>query len=105
MLHTGDISNLSKPEEFDTVEQILKGAKPKDVFYVPRRTRCGLKAQSVDEHEAILEVPGGTRNFSIKILGQQSSGIYVCFAEPVQDGGEAKTQSVFLLKGRTRAGC
>jgi Icc protein len=35
MLHTGDISNLSKPEEFDTVEQILKGAKPKDVFYVP----------------------------------------------------------------------
>src|SRR5467141_1622555 len=35
MLHTGDISHLSKPEEFDTVEQILKGAKPKDVFYVP----------------------------------------------------------------------
>jgi len=35
MLHTGDISHLSKPEEFDTVEQILKDAKPKDVFYVP----------------------------------------------------------------------
>jgi 3',5'-cyclic AMP phosphodiesterase CpdA len=35
MLHTGDISHLSKPEEFDTVEQILKSAKPKDVFYVP----------------------------------------------------------------------
>src|ERR1044072_1602793 len=35
MLHTGDVSHLSKPEEFDTVEQILKGAKPKDVFYVP----------------------------------------------------------------------
>ena len=35
MLHTGDISHLSKPEEFDTVDQILKGAKPKDVFYVP----------------------------------------------------------------------
>ena len=32
MLHTGDISHLSKPEEFDTVDQILKGAKPKDVF-------------------------------------------------------------------------
>jgi len=26
MLHTGDISHLSKPEEFDTVDQILKGA-------------------------------------------------------------------------------
>jgi 3',5'-cyclic AMP phosphodiesterase CpdA len=35
MLHTGDISHLSKPEEFDTVDQILKGAKPKDIFYVP----------------------------------------------------------------------
>jgi 3',5'-cyclic AMP phosphodiesterase CpdA len=35
MLHTGDISHLSKPEEFDTVDQILKGATPKDVFFVP----------------------------------------------------------------------
>ena len=35
LLHTGDISHLSKPEEFDAVDQILKGAKPQDVFYVP----------------------------------------------------------------------
>jgi 3',5'-cyclic AMP phosphodiesterase CpdA len=35
MLHTGDISHLSKPEEFDTVDQILKGASAKDVFVVP----------------------------------------------------------------------
>jgi 3',5'-cyclic-AMP phosphodiesterase len=35
MLHTGDISHLSKAEEFDAVEQILKSAKPQDVFYVP----------------------------------------------------------------------
>src|SRR2546425_2007237 len=35
LLHTGDISHLSKPEEFDTVDQILKGAKAKDVFFVP----------------------------------------------------------------------
>jgi Icc protein len=35
MLHTGDVSHLSKPEEFDTVEQIIKGASAKDVFYVP----------------------------------------------------------------------
>ena len=35
MLHTGDISHLSKPEEFDTVDQILKSASPKEVFYVP----------------------------------------------------------------------
>jgi 3',5'-cyclic AMP phosphodiesterase CpdA len=35
MLHTGDISHLSKPEEFDTVDQLLKGASAKDVFFVP----------------------------------------------------------------------
>src|SRR6204780_1699192 len=35
MLHTGDISHLSKPEEFDTVEQILKDGSAKDGFYVP----------------------------------------------------------------------
>src|SRR6202040_4037705 len=28
MLHTGDISHLSKPEEFDDADQILKGANP-----------------------------------------------------------------------------
>jgi 3',5'-cyclic-AMP phosphodiesterase len=35
LLHTGDISHLSKPEEFDTVGQILKGTVAKDVFFVP----------------------------------------------------------------------
>src|SRR5262249_2549985 len=35
LLHTGDISHLARAEEFDTVEQILRGAKAKDVFYVP----------------------------------------------------------------------
>src|SRR4029450_4187235 len=35
MLHTGDISHLSKPEEFDTVDEILKSASAKKVFFVP----------------------------------------------------------------------
>ena len=35
ILHTGDISHLSKPGEFDTVDQILKTANTKDVFFVP----------------------------------------------------------------------
>lgn len=35
ILHTGDITHLSKPEEFDTVDQVLKGARTKDVFFVP----------------------------------------------------------------------
>ena len=35
LIHTGDISHLSKPGEFDTVDQILEGASAKDVFFVP----------------------------------------------------------------------
>jgi Icc protein len=35
ILHTGDISHLSKPAEFDTVDQILQSAPTKDVFCVP----------------------------------------------------------------------
>src|SRR5258705_424535 len=35
LLHTGDISHLSKPEEFDTVDQLLKSASAKTVFFVP----------------------------------------------------------------------
>ena len=35
ILHTGDISHLSKPGEFDTVDQVLKSASTKDVFFVP----------------------------------------------------------------------
>jgi Icc protein len=34
ILHTGDISHLSNPEEFDTVDQILKATK-KEIFFVP----------------------------------------------------------------------
>jgi len=30
-----NISQLSKPEEFDTFDQILKNCRTKDVFYVP----------------------------------------------------------------------
>jgi len=35
LLHTGDISHLARAEEFDNVEQVLRAANTKDVFYVP----------------------------------------------------------------------
>ena len=35
ILHTGDLTHLSEAEEFDTLEQILKSCKTKQVFYVP----------------------------------------------------------------------
>ncbi len=34
VLHTGDVTHLSKPEEFDTAAQILKAVK-QDIHYVP----------------------------------------------------------------------
>ncbi len=35
IVHTGDLTHLSEAEEFDTLEQILKTCKAKQVFYVP----------------------------------------------------------------------
>ncbi len=35
VLHTGDLTHLAKPGEFDTVAEVLKGAKTGRVFYVP----------------------------------------------------------------------
>ena len=35
LIHTGDLTHLSKPEEFDTVNEVLKGAKVGRTFYVP----------------------------------------------------------------------
>ncbi len=35
VLHTGDISQLSKPSEFDTAEQLNRGIKTDRIFYVP----------------------------------------------------------------------
>jgi 3',5'-cyclic-AMP phosphodiesterase len=35
MIHTGDITQSSKPGEFDTAAQVIKGAKAGEVFYVP----------------------------------------------------------------------
>lgn len=35
MLHTGDVSHVSKPAQFDTAEQVIKGAKVERTFYVP----------------------------------------------------------------------
>jgi 3',5'-cyclic-AMP phosphodiesterase len=35
VLHTGDVTHLAKPEEFDTAAQVLKGLKAGEVFCVP----------------------------------------------------------------------
>ena len=35
LLHTGDLTHLSDPAQFDTLDQLLKDCRTKDVFYVP----------------------------------------------------------------------
>jgi 3',5'-cyclic AMP phosphodiesterase CpdA len=35
VLHTGDLTHLSKPEEFDTLSESLKSLKTERIFYVP----------------------------------------------------------------------
>ena len=35
LLHTGDITHSSKPAEFDTAQQLIKGVKAGETFYVP----------------------------------------------------------------------
>ncbi len=50
IIHTGDLSHQSKPAEFDTMDQVLKSAKPKQIFYVP-----GEHDTSVDDGKQYLD--------------------------------------------------
>lgn len=50
IIHTGDLSHTSKAAEFDTLDEVLKGAKPKQVFFVP-----GEHDTSIDDGKMYLE--------------------------------------------------
>jgi 3',5'-cyclic-AMP phosphodiesterase len=50
LLHTGDITQLSKPSEFDTADQVLREARTGKTFYVP-----GEHDVSVDGGASYLE--------------------------------------------------
>jgi 3',5'-cyclic AMP phosphodiesterase CpdA len=57
LLHTGDLTHLAKPDEFDTVAQVLREAKAGDVFCVP-----GEHDVFTDDGKSYLERYGkGTR--------------------------------------------
>jgi Icc protein len=49
LIHTGDLTHSSKPGEFDTMDQVLTGAK-RQIFYVP-----GEHDTSVDDGKSYLE--------------------------------------------------
>ncbi|HLX44714.1 MAG TPA: metallophosphoesterase [Bryobacteraceae bacterium] len=50
IIHTGDLSHSAKPGEFDTLDQLLTGAKPKQLFFVP-----GEHDTSIEQGKAYLE--------------------------------------------------
>jgi 3',5'-cyclic-AMP phosphodiesterase len=49
ILHTGDLTHGAKPEEFDALDQLMKGAK-RQTFYVP-----GEHDTAIDDGKAYLE--------------------------------------------------
>src|ERR1700736_4669202 len=66
LLHTGDITQLSKPSEFDTADQVLREARTGKTFYVP-----GEHDVSVDGGASYLERYGkGTQK------GREGGGWY-----------------------------
>ena len=63
LVHTGDVTHLSKPEEFDTADQILKGAK-QDIHFVPgEHDVIGDDGKQFFERFAKGATPGGWYSF------------------------------------------
>jgi hypothetical protein len=55
VLHTGDITQLAKPEEFDTANEVLKEVRTTRLFYVPGEQHT---ARAVRTRAAVDRVPG-----------------------------------------------
>jgi 3',5'-cyclic AMP phosphodiesterase CpdA len=85
VLHTGDLTHLSKPREFDTVDQIMKSIRTDQRFYVP-----GEHDFFVDDGRQFLDRFGkGTRS-----IGYQSfdyRGVHFIGLVNVANLGNGKT--------------
>ena len=77
LLHTGDITHSSKPAEFDTAQQLVKGVKAGETFYVP-----GEHDIATDDGAAYLERFGkgtkGTGWYSFTHKGVHFIGLNNC---------------------------
>jgi len=87
IIHTGDLRYTSKAGEFDTLNQVLKGAKPNQIFYVP-----GEHDTSVDDGKQYLGRYG---------KGTQGSGWYSFDHKGVHFAGLV---NVVQLEGMGRLG-
>jgi 3',5'-cyclic-AMP phosphodiesterase len=50
IIHTGDLTHSARPEEFDTLDELLKSARPSQIFRVP-----GEHDTSVDDGKLYLD--------------------------------------------------
>jgi len=64
IIHTGDLSHDSKTAQFDSMDQVLKAAKPKQIYFVP-----GEHDTSIDDGKQYLERYG-------RALGARGNGWY-----------------------------
>jgi len=64
LIHTGDLSHDSKAEQFDTLDQVLKSANAKQIFFVP-----GEHDTSIDDGKLYLERYG-------RSMGAKGNGWY-----------------------------
>src|SRR6266699_1882233 len=78
MLHTGDLTHPSEAEEFDTLDQILKGCKTRQVFYVP------------GEHDVIND--NGQQYRDLFGKGSKGSGWYSFDQKCVHFGGQGNAK-------------
>ncbi len=103
VIHTGDVSHLSKPEEFDTAAGILKAVK-QDIHYVPgEHDVIGDDGKQFFERFAPKQKTGGWYSFDqggVHFVGM----VNVLTFETAKAGGFGAEQLEWLekdLKGRT----
>ena len=58
----------------------------------------GFVTQKAEENESLVEAPNGGARYSLKVLQQSDSGIYVCLAQQSKDGNATAIQRVLLVK-------
>ncbi len=104
MLHTGDVTHLSKPAEFDTADQILKGAKLETHFIPGEHDVIGDDGKQYFQRFGTKDAaPGGWYSFDqggVHFVGL----VNVLTFATAQAGGLGTDQLAWLekdLKGKT----
>jgi len=96
MLHTGDITQSAKPAEFDTAQQILKGARVGETFYVPGEHDVAVD-DGVEYRARFAGKALGTGWYSFTHKGVRFVGLNNC--QQIEALGRLGTEQLSWLKG------